>query len=457
MHSEPAHRLTGPRAVAALADLGLASVAAGVIARRRAMMGLLERAGADRRAIDRMHRLRAEFGSGPVELVLPGRRVLVPTDPADVADILAAAPNPFHPANREKIAALRTFQPHGVLISDGTTREQRRRVNEQALDTDRPLHHLAEPFAAVVADEAREQIRTAVQQCHLDAGRFTTEWWRLVRRVTLGRRARVDDSITDRLWRLRAAGNWSYFARPHRRLRERFYEQLYDYVAAAEDDTLAGALASVPSGGAVDPVGQIPHWLFAFDAAGMATIRTLAVLATHPEQLRRARLDAQDPDLVTPRPYLRACVLESVRLWPTTPAILRDTTADTVWGHGADRFTVGAGAAVLIAVPAFHRDPQTLPFAHSFEPEIWLDGRAEQYPQLVPFSAGPARCPGRDLVLFLTTTLLAHLLSELDLELTSRPRPEPGAPLPITFDNFGIDLAARARKLHVAQASSAGR
>ena len=453
-----AHRLTGPRAAAALADLGLAPVAAGVIARRRGMMAVLERLGADNRAVRRMHRLRREFGSGPVELVLPGRRVLVPLEPADVSRILDGAPTPFHPANREKIAALRTFQPHGVLISEGAAREQRRRLNEQALDTDRPLHHLADPFAGVVADAAREQIRTAMQRGGLDAAHFTTDWWRLVRRIVLGRRAREDDSITDRLWRLRAAGNWSYFARPHRRLRERFYEQLYDYMQSAETDSLAGALTHLPAAGTVDPVGQIPHWLFAFDAAGMATIRALAVLSTHPEQLARARLDAQDPERAMPRPYLRACVLESVRLWPTTPAILRDTTEDTAWGRGDDRFTVAAGAALLIPVPAFHRDPDTLPFAHTFEPDIWLDGRAERYPQLVPFSAGPARCPGRDLVLFLTTSLLAHLIDELDLELRSHPLPTPSAALPITFDNFRIEFTARARALQAAQSPSpAGR
>nr|WP_305780763.1 cytochrome P450 [Nocardia nova] len=450
------HRLTGLRAAAALADLGLAPVAAGVIARRRGMMALLERVGADDRAVRRMHRLRREFGSGPVELVLPGRRVLVPLDPADVSRILDGAPTPFHPANREKIAALRTFQPHGVLISEGAAREQRRRLNEQALDTDRPLHHLADPFAGVVADAAREQIRAAVQRGGLDAAHFTTDWWRLVRRIVLGRRAREDDSITDRLWRLRAAGNWSYAALPHRRLRERFYEQLYDYVQTAETDSLAGALAQLPTAAAVDPVGQIPHWLFAFDAAGMATLRALAVLSTHPEHLSRARLDAHEPERAMPRPYLRACVLESVRLWPTTPAVLRDTTEDTEWGRGAERFTVEAGAGLLIPVPAFHRDPDLLPFAHSFDPDIWLDGRAERYPQLVPFSAGPARCPGRDLVLFLTTSLLAHLIDELDLELRSHPQPTPAAALPITFDNFRIDFTARARALQAAQSHSPG-
>ncbi|MGW4371932.1 hypothetical protein ACWEKT_40620 [Nocardia takedensis] len=52
-HQQP-HRLTGVRALRALADLGFASVAAGVIARRPPVMKLLERLRADSRALDRI-------------------------------------------------------------------------------------------------------------------------------------------------------------------------------------------------------------------------------------------------------------------------------------------------------------------------------------------------------------------------------------------------------------------
>lgn len=121
-------------------------------------------------------------------------------------------------------------------------------------------------------------------------------------------------------------------------------------------------------------MGQIPQWLFAFDAAGMASVRALALLATHPEQLAAALEDAQTPNAPLLRSYLRACVLESVRLWPTTPAILRDTNyIDTVWREGDEQFTVAAGAGLLIAAPAFHRDEALLPFAHQFVPDIWTE------------------------------------------------------------------------------------
>jgi cytochrome P450 len=137
--------------------------------------------------------------------------------------------------------------------------------------------------------------------------------------------------------------------------------------------------------------------------------------------------------------------LESVRLWPTTPALLRETVKDTTWRDGAERFTLGSGASLFICVPAFHRDSDTLPFADEFAPEIWLDGRAQRFPQLVPFSAGPAECPGRNLVLFVTSSMLAKLLDLLELKLLSHPQLSPGEPLPLTLNQFGLKFAVASR------------
>jgi cytochrome P450 len=189
----------------------------------------------------------------------------------------------------------------------------------------------------------------------------------------------------------------------------------------------------------------MPQWLFAFDAAGMALLRALALLATHPEPMTRAMEDSGTPNAPLLRPFLRSCVLESVRIWPTTPTILRDTTEDTFWHNGSERFSVAAGAGLMIVVPAFHRDDETLPFAHRFDPDIWLDERAQTYPQLVPFSAGPAECPGRNLVLFVTSSLLAHLLNALGWRLTSQPAPTPEKPLPMTLNQLTLAFAVSKR------------
>lgn len=426
-------------------DLGASSIAAGVIARRRPVIRALEAVQADSRAVVRLQKLRREFGRGPVELVIPGRRMLVILDPEDVGRVLAEAPTPFHPANTEKRKALQWFQPHGVLISRGPIRQQRRELNDAVLDSGAEIHRLAEAFLRVVTEEAHDLVGDAAARRRLDSDRFMTTWWRIVRRVVLGDRARDDDLVTDALMRLRKAGNWSFLSLPHYRARAKFLEGLYRYVEDPEPGSLASVVAQTPSSGAVDPVGQMPQWMFAFDAGGMATLRAMALLATHPEQRTLAVADAADPERVAVRPYLRGCVQESVRLWPTTPTILRDTTEDTTWSDGS---TVAKGAGLMIVTPAFHRDDALLPFAHSFAPHIWLDGTAQRYPQLVPFSAGPAECPGRNLVLLVTSTLLAHLVGALDFELMSNPKPVPDRPLPMTLNQltlvFGVTHAASA-------------
>jgi cytochrome P450 len=414
----------------------LPTLAGGVIKRRPAALALAGKLQADRPAVALLHRLRDRHGARPLRLRVPGRSIDLALSAADVGDVLAAAPTPFSPSTLEKRAALGHFQPHGVLISDPAERPARRSFNEAALDTGQPLHALAEPFARAIAAEAAAISGSAVLDGELTWDTFDRGWWRLVRRVVLGEGARDDEALTDALDRLRRNANWAYAHPRRRQLREWFDERLGKHLARAEQGSLAAAIAAAVPGPGVEPADQVAHWLFAFDAAGMVTFRTLALLAGHPAAAERVRTDLSGVDLGHPQQleYLRACVLDSVRLWPTTPALLRETVEGTSWGP--------AGTTVLIFTPFFHRDPE-LPYADRFEPEIWLDGRAAANPALVPFSAGPAVCPGRDLVLFCTSTLLAHLLDGRRYDLASGPVIAPERPLPATLDNFPLRLAVQ--------------
>lgn len=276
-------RITGVRALTTAAALGFPPVAGGVIARRKVAMAALEKFQADTMAIGTVSRLRTEFGDGPVELALPGRTLVVVLDEDDANTILADTPERFTPANREKRGALRPFQPHGVLISDNAARKQRRPVNEAALEASAPLHSAAATFASTIELELAALMDDAQGTGTLDASQFVRSWWQIVRQVTLGTEARDDTKLTDQLWSLRSNGNWSYFFPARSRLRDRFFEGLYRYAENPEANTLLAALDASTSGAAADPIGQIPHWLFAFDAAGIATVRALALLANHPD------------------------------------------------------------------------------------------------------------------------------------------------------------------------------
>jgi cytochrome P450 len=407
-------------------------VARGVIVRRPRVVAVLEKIDADRRAGRLLGRIADRYGPGPLLLRIPGRSVAVVLDPEDVHRVLAETPEPFTPDNREKHAALAHFQPAGVLISRGRARTERRRFNEAVLETGRPVHRLAGPVTAVIADE----VDRVDGDLSWDA--FNAMWWRIVRRTVLGDDARDDHELTDLLRSLRADANWAYLKPRRRQVRERFQSRLRRYLDRARPGSLAELVAETPATDETEPDQQVPHWLFAFDAAGIASFRTLALLAAHPAQLQWARTDPSRPDL----PRLRACVLESVRLWPTTPAILRDATRETTWRGRV----LPAGTALLIVTPFFHRDERTLPYANTFTPDIWLDGRAEHAYSLVPFSSGPGACPGRDLVLFTTSTLLAALLDRFDVRPTQPNRLDPSRPMPGTLNPFtlGFRLTSQA-------------
>jgi cytochrome P450 len=311
------------------------------------------------------------------------------------------------------------------------------------LDANLPVHHLGEHVVRIARDEVGALVSVSRFARGFGWDEWHAMWGRVVRGVVLGDDARGDAELTGLLDTLRGDANWA-FLRPRRRaVRERFEERLHVHLDRRQPGGLASVLPEISAGPDTDPAGQVPHWLFAYDAAGIASARALAVLATHRRERERVqeeiRSSADEPAPVLP--FLRACVLESLRLWPTTLVILRETTADTaVAGRAVPKRTT-----VVIHSSSFHRDSETLPYADRFEPDVWLDGRAREEWSLVPFSGGPARCPGRDLVLLTTSAVLAGVLERHDVGLAAGRRPEPGRPLPHSLDHTRLrfDLERR--------------
>jgi cytochrome P450 len=230
---------------------------------------------------------------------------------------------------------------------------------------------------------------------------------------------------------LRSDANWSGLKPARKGLRQRFLRRLAEHVERAEPGSLASLVASTPASARTFPVEQVPQWLFAFDAAGMASFRTLALLDAHPDVLARVHEEISSAGDGPELPLLRACVLESLRLWPTTPAVLRDSTERTHWQSGE----LPEGTALVIFAPFFHRDGERLPYADSFDPGLWRDGNTSVHGRLIPFSDGPGQCPGRNLVLLTTSLLLAELLRDGRWRSGAL---DAGRPLPGTLSPFRL-------------------
>jgi cytochrome P450 len=212
---------------------------------------------------------------------------------------------------------------------------------------------------------------------------------------------------------------------------------LQQYLTDPEKDSL---VSMMPADARYEPSSQIAQWLFAFDPAGMTTFRTLALLACHRQFADRARKEAlknRVPEEVR-HSFIRRCVLESLRLWPTTPAILREVTEDVQWNDClTDR-----GTGIIIFTPFFCRDDEKFDFAHKMSPDIWQRSQNGALAELgiIPFSNGPAICPAHNLVPLPACLVISAVLAERELSLIA-PKLDPER-LPGTLNHFEIRIAA---------------
>ncbi|MEV6285651.1 cytochrome P450 [Kribbella sp. NPDC051770] len=414
----------------AVRDILLPVAAQGAIVRRPLWSQLADRFAADDRSLRRARALRRKYGEGPILLRIPGRSLALVLAPADVHRVLAETPDPFSAATTEKTGALAHFQPHGVLITDPPLRAPRRELNEQALDTHQPVHRHADRMLTAITEEFSTLHGT------LGWTDFREIWSRAVRRIVLGEVARDDTLLSQHLDALRADANWAEFRPRNTRRRDQFHQQLAPYVEHPAPGSLVSALPTLPPDG-LDPAGQVPHWLFAFDAAGIALWRLLAVLAARPDLLTTVVAEAEHPDRSPLLAYTGAAVQESLRLWPTTLVLLRETARPTTWNAA----TAPANTEFAIVSSIFHRDDQAIDYADQFTPEIWLDGRADGDWPLLPFSEGPAVCPGRNVVLLTTSAATCHLAQHHNLDVDPTTREALTRPaLPKTLDHTRIRL-----------------
>lgn len=410
-------------------------VAQGAIVRRPRATAWAERHQTDRAAREVLTALRGRYDGAPLAMRLGSRRMVVVTRPDQVRRLLQGSPDPYTPASLEKRGALKHFQPDGVLISGADDRRTRRPLHETALDADHAVHRSAPEVVAVVERGVRELDNQVRATGSLDADQFARTWWSVVLEIVFGEQARHDLGLVDLLDRLKRDANWSGLHPRRARRRAELDERIAAHVEQAGPGSLVGVVREA-DGEAV--VGQVPHWLFAFDAAGATVLRALAVASAREEVCDRLQAEGESADEPSALlPYARACVLEAVRLWPTTFAVLRDSVRPTDW----DGRTLPAGTGFIVVSSFFHRDSERLDFADRFVPEAWLDGRADEDWGLVPFSGGPASCPGRNLVLLIASHLLVRLPA-LGLRV-DRARYLAHDPVPATVDHLGLTFRRR--------------
>jgi cytochrome P450 len=403
----------------------------GLFRRRPAAVGVATRLNVDGQAVGLMRGMRKHHGRGPVWTKVMTADALVMLDIEDVRRVLEGSPHPFASDPEAKRKGMGAFQPDALTISRGGEWEKRRRFTETVLDTPQPVPRHGERFAAVVSEETDALIE-AVGDGELDYDALLPAYRRIVRRIVLGDSARDDEGLSEMLAELMAKGN-GLPSEPPEELGP-FMERIRSYVEAGEEGSLVALFGDALADPETKPEGQVPHWLFALqDTTSMNTMRALAAIVSHPDKRARLEDELAQTSGPEPSPYMRACVHDAMRLWPTTPLLSRETVEDVAWNGE----TVPAGTQLMIVNTFHHRDPDRVAYADRFAPEEWIDGTAAEDWSFNHFSHGPQGCPGVNLALLVGGGVLGHLLTGRQARLES-PKLDPAKPLPHMLNVFGL-------------------
>lgn len=420
------------------AVVGVPSVIQGLFTKRELPTRVAGFVGGDQHAFNTVRSMVDKYGPEPFFIRVATDEVVLAHHPDIIKVVLEGSPNPFASDFGSKRKGMTAFQPDALTLSREPVWESRRAFAEAVLDTGRPLHRLAEPMLQAARYAATEIYRLngerSVKWTDINAS-----FQRLTRIVVFGRGAADDTEITEALTALMSEGN----STPGKTSADypAFIERVQFYVDRAEPGSLTGIIAETPRDG-VEPAGQIVHWLFAMgDTLAANTTRALALLATHArqrheatKQVRASNLDS--PEDVAGLDYVSGCLLEAMRLFPTTGLFGRETVADVTLPDGN---VIPEGTQVLIPNLFAHRNAKLIPYADRFSPDEWVSGDAQDNWSFNFFSHGPQGCPGAGMSIFLGTAFLAELLSR------ARPKVrgvsmEPSKPLPYGMDLYSLEF-----------------
>lgn len=161
---------------------------------------------------------------------------------------------------------------------------------------------------------------------------------------------------------------------------------------------------------------------------------TMAELIRNPAVMSKVRAELQEvlgakqyPDEsdINKLPYLRAVLMETMRLHPPSPLLI----PHQAMAEGAEvgGFVVPKGAMVIVNLWAVMRDPASWTQPEAFLPERFvgadMDFRGKDRFEFMPFGAGRRACPGLPMATRVVMLILASLIHMFEWRLPEGMQP----------------------------------
>ncbi|KAK5640803.1 hypothetical protein RI129_009350 [Pyrocoelia pectoralis] len=159
------------------------------------------------------------------------------------------------------------------------------------------------------------------------------------------------------------------------------------------------------------------------DSVGAAVAFTLYCLGKHPEVQQKVveeldKVFKEHSEITMENLYdlvfLRQCIKESLRLYPSVPLISRKLAEDVNLG----KYTLPAGLNIFISPISTHRLTDYYPNPHKFDPDRFSQENEKKIPPyaFIPFSAGPRNCIGYEFAYLEIEAIIAAVLRNFVIE-----------------------------------------
>lgn len=179
---------------------------------------------------------------------------------------------------------------------------------------------------------------------------------------------------------------------------------------------------------------------------------TIYYLLKNPDVLQKAyeevarvvQGDIPTYEEVTQLKYVRMVLNESLRLWPTAPAIVVYAKEDTTVGG---KYLIEKGQGVMISLMDLHRDKEAWgEDAEEFNPERFRDSSKVPHHAYKPFGNGQRACIGMQFALHEATLVIAMILQRFELVDEANYKLKIQQTLTIKPENFTMKVVPRTTK-----------
>jgi cytochrome P450 len=387
-------------------------------------------------AVNFIRRLRRKYKSDYFYIYLLRNKSLVVLDLNGIKRVLDHSPLPYAADPDLKRRGMSHFQPNALTISRGAEWRDRREFNEAVLASSQRVHPQASQFLTAI-NQATELLAANAGQ-YVGWDQFDHLFKRIMLEIIFGHEARDDTALADRLTTMMRESNRVFLLGKSKEF-ELFYERIRHYLESSESCSLVFRCKHAPATTQTKVENQIPHWMFAMmETLATNAMRALALIVSHPQVESRVRQEIQQhgahaSEEIDRLQFLEGCIQEAMRLWPTTPMLIRQTAQDDILGGN----TIPSGTQVVILNGFNHRDWETNPDLGNFRPEFWLEERSDY--RFNHLSNGTQVCAGKNLALFIGKAVIAALLMRGRYRL-KKPNLGAGRPLPFQYDDFATRI-----------------